>query len=229
MTHHAYVYAGPKEEGIQGALAFVEAELGLSPQNNPDVTVFEYGHLSVDDARRITTFVAQAPVTGDKKAVIISAGRLFHEAQNALLKVFEEPSEGTTLILVIPAEGMLLPTLRSRLISLASEKINGTDSAPEFLQLPKAERAKFVEKLLVRTKADKDADKQAARLEVLALVEGITRAVYAARADKTGNTEELDLLLDELSRFLPILHERSAPLKLIFEHLLLVLPEKLGK
>ncbi len=227
MTHHAYVYAGPKEEGIQAALTFSEQELGLSSKGNPDVTLFEYGHLSVDDARRITVFAAQAPVQGDKKVIIISAGRLFHEAQNALLKLFEEPAEGTTLILVVPAEGIVLPTLRSRLMSLGASPDQERTAADEFLSATKEEREKLVAKLITKTKSDKDEEKQAARLEALALVEGITRAAYAAR-EKTS-TPDLDLLLEELTKFLPILHERSAPLKLIFEHLLLVLPEKLGK
>ena len=38
---------------------------------------------------------ASAPFVGDYKVVIISASRAYHQAQNALLKLFEEPPEGT--------------------------------------------------------------------------------------------------------------------------------------
>ena len=38
---------------------------------------------------------AGAPFAGEHKVVIIAANRAYHEAQNALLKLFEEPPPGT--------------------------------------------------------------------------------------------------------------------------------------
>lgn len=229
MAHHAYLYAGGRGEGIASARAFA-ATLGLSGTDNPDLAVFEYGLFSVDDARRVQGFAAQAPSSGNQKLIVLAAGRLFHEAQNALLKLFEEPSEGTVLVLVVPAEGILLPTLRSRLIPLpgGEEKRSISEAAQAFLSMGRAEREKYVTKLVARSKSDKDEEKQAARLEAVSVIEGITRAAYAARG-KAKDTREFDLLLRDLGRFAPILHERSAPLKLIFEHLVIVMPEGLGK
>lgn len=232
MKHHAYLYVGERETGLQEVRAYAERSLGLAGMDNPDVVVFEYGLFSVDDARRVTAFSAQSSVSGGTRLIAIAVGRLFHEAQNALLKLFEEPNEGTVLVLIIPAEGLLLPTLRSRLIPLPSE--NSTDVLSEdiqtFLQGSKTEREKLVTKLVARSKSDKDAEKQAARLAAVDLIYGITRAAYDRRRNVEGKeAEELDALLGDLSRFAPILHERSAPLKLIFEHLLLVLPPSLSK
>ena len=222
MAHHAYLLAGPRKAGIQAARAFVEETLGLTGPGNPDITLLEYGLLSADDARRIGEHALQAPVSGDTRVLIISLGRLFHEAQNALLKIFEEPPQGLTLFLIVPSEGVLLETLRSRLVSLPVEASGVSESARAFLAASPEEREKLVAKLLARTKADKDEEKQAARLEVLELLEGLTVAAY----DATRTPETLALLKD-LDRFLPILHDRSAPIKLILEHLLIVLPKKL--
>jgi len=224
MAHHAYVYSGGRLEGIEAAYRFCEECLNLSHQGNPDVTLFEFDHLSVDDARRIGTFAAQAPTQGEQKAIIIVTGRFFDQAQNAFLKIFEEPPEGTTLFLILPAEGILLPTLRSRLITLPQDTTEISDIAREFLDADPATREKIVTKLIARSKADKDEEKQAARLDAIRIVEGVTRAAYAKRSKTKGNTDDLDLLLKELDRFMPIMHERSAPLKLIFEHLRIVLP-----
>lgn len=229
MAHHAYVYSGSRAEGIKAAYRFSKEYLGLSPEEGSDITIFEYDHLSIDDARRISVFAAQAPTKGDKKAIIIVTGRFFSQAQNAFLKTFEEPPEGTTLFLVIPAEGMLLPTLRSRLISLSPEDVEIAKVAREFLEADPTAREKIVTKLLARSKADKDEEKQAARLDAIRIIEGITLAAYAARKKTKGDTKELDLLLQDLDRFMPIMHERSAPLKLIFEHLRIVMPEGLLK
>ena len=229
MAHHAYFVTAEIEEGIQQAEAFVEHELALPLTGNPNVLTLRHGLLSVDDARKLRSLAELSSTVGNQKVLIISASRLFHEAQNALLKLFEEPPTGTTLILVIPSEGMLLPTLRSRLLSLPVEKnlqIKISEEAQEFLKAKNLEREKIFTKILDRAKSDKDDEKQAARLSAIHLIEGLTQASYEKwqAENDSKKKEELKLFLEDLNAFLPILHERSAPLKLIFEHIQLVLP-----
>lgn len=231
MAHHAYLYAGDSETGIVRARAFADTELDLRGEGNPDLAVFEYGLFSVEDARRISVFASQSAIGGGQKAIVLSVGRVFHEAQNALLKLFEEPEEGTTLILIVPAEGILLPTLRSRLMLLPGDEGPArslmSEASEQFLKAGKAEREKLVTKLVARTKSDKEEDRQEARIEAIGILAGITHSAYEAR--KSTPSKELDLLLRDLDRFAPILHERSAPYKLIFEHLRIVMPDTLGK
>ncbi len=221
---HAYVVQGDREAGILAARAYARESLGLEGEHNPDVSVFEYGLFSVDDARAVGQFASTSPVAGNRKMVVIAATRIFHEAQNALLKLFEEPPQGVVLILSVPSLGQLLPTLLSRVLVLDSLK-QDKNPAEAFLAHSADEREKFIGKLLDRTKSDKDEEKQAARGELLNLVEGLTRIAYAQ--NKKSESTELHAFLSDAQAFLPILHERSAPLKLICEHLLLVLPKSL--
>jgi DNA polymerase III delta prime subunit len=249
MTHHAYVVGGGAEEGIARALAFIEQELGLAPDGNPDVVVRRYGLFSVEDARDLGYLARLASARGGAKAIIVSATRLFHEAQNALLKLFEEPPEDTYLFLVVPSEGMLLPTMRSRVMVLESTKSEARNPkqkgstkeekgiAEEFLAADGAARGKLVAKLLDRAKSDKDEEKQKARADALALAEGLARAAHAKwveqqesrkAGEKESKTEaDLRAFLADLDAFIPVLHERSAPLKPVFEHLLIILPRGL--
>lgn len=220
MAHHAYLATGDIEAGIAAARAFAADTLGLTGSDNPDLILLRHGHLSVEEARRVTALASQSAL-GDTKLIILACERLFHEAQNALLKVFEEPPQGTTLVLVVPAEGQVLPTLRSRLLPLPRAGGDASECHP-FVAASDTERKKLVDKLLARSKSDKDEEKQAARAEAIRIVEDLTRAAHAKY--RTTRDPELATLLAELNRFTPILHERSAPLKLIFEHLLLVLP-----
>jgi hypothetical protein len=272
----AYFFAGESEEGIQSALLFGERALALTAPKaggaNPDIIVLRYGLCSVEDARKVRELAQVKSAQGGWKLIVVSAGRIFHEAQNALLKLFEEPPEKTMLVLVIGSEGQLLPTLRSRLAFLPNPEpeirgftkptdgsrgimggIRGftkpTDGKPtdgstnakltdaaEFLKAGEAGRKKMIEKILARAKSDKDEEKQAARLEALSFAEGLVRAVYLAwretrnskqeSENKKQKTKEYQGLLEDLERFIPILHERSAPLKLILEHLLIVFPKK---
>ncbi len=250
MNHHAFYVAGDSEEGIGRALAYGERRLGLSASGNPDVVVLRYSLFSVDEARKVHDVVHRMPTKGDMKLIIISASRIFHEAQNALLKVFEEPPLGTYIVLVIPSGGVLIPTLRSRLLSLPhdlepirtkTDMIYHISPFVEvFLAGGKEEREKIVAKLLDRAKSDKAEDKQSARNDALALAQGLMRTAYVARhphthskqtdmiyhISQTEEERELDAFLSDLNRFIPILHERSAPLKLILEHLLVVIPAR---
>lgn len=227
MAHHAYLVAGHLEEGVARALRFVERDLKIKTEGNPDVVVTRHGLFSVDDARATRAMAERAPLTGDIKVLVIATGRIFHEAQNALLKLFEEPPKGVFLIVVVPSKGMLLPTLRSRIIDLPKGKAIETNEeslADTFIGATKDKREKIVAKLLERAKSDKDEEKQAARLEALALLEGLMRAAYAARLEAESPTTPYDILLTDLNSFISILHDRSAPLKPIFEHVLLTIP-----
>ncbi len=223
---HAYVVEGDREQGILAARRYAAQSLGLEGENNPDVTVFQYGLFSVDDARAVGQFASSSPVAGDTKMVVIAATRIFHEAQNALLKLFEEPPQGVVLVLSVPSLGQLLPTLRSRVLVLETGE-NTANSAAAFLALDTDAREKLIGKILDRTKSDKDEEKQAARGELLSLVEGLIRIAHAQNTK--NESAELQAFLSDLSTFLPILHERSAPLKLICEHMLLVLPKSLAE
>jgi|CXWL01.1.fsa_nt_gi hypothetical protein len=222
---HAFFIAGDIEEGIQQARMYLKEFVG--EKAHADITLLQYEAFPVEESRRLHDSVYRTPMVGTRKGIIIAVSRMFHEAQNALLKIFEEPPEGTVLILVVPSVGIIIPTLRSRMTALPQQNIkkekNQTESVAEiFLQATSVERAKLVEKILVRSKSDKQEEKNGARAEALQIAEALLRAGYEVRKEKS--TAELQAFLSDLDRFIPILHERSAPLKLIFEHILLTTP-----
>src|SRR5665213_1598088 len=97
MEHHAYLVAGDLEKGRAAASAAAALVIGGSVTGNPDIILREYSLFSVDDARALYSLAWQRPLVGEKKALIISASRLYHEAQNALLKLFEEPPADTLM------------------------------------------------------------------------------------------------------------------------------------
>ena len=224
MAHHAFFRAGTLDEGVEAALSYGERVLGLPSVGNPDVITLRYGLFSVADARRVISLAEQGSVTGDKKLIIIRAGRVFHEAQNALLKLFEEPVAGTTLVLVVPSAGMVLPTLRSRMLPLPEDgAAHASSLGMSYLRASNAEREKMLAKMLERTKSDKDEEKQEARIELLTLAESILATAHTAW--RKSPTPELTAFITDMDHFIPIFHERSAPLKLIFEHVQLTMPK----
>lgn len=235
MAHHAYFAAGERTAAVAAARAFAERELGESDASL-DIVQFSFELFSVEDARRLISAATMSGI-GERKIIIASMTRVFHEAQNALLKIVEEPPEGTLIVLCVPSEGVFISTLRSRLlpIPLNAGALPPSVSAPEsigaqFLSASSAEREHIISKLLDQAKSDKDQVKQQARKDAIELIQGLTQAAHRRlRAAKTASAREsARRLLEDLSAFTPILYERFAPLKLIFEHLLLVIPAGLG-
>lgn len=227
MRHHAFVIEAEPEEGVRAAEKWVEKELSMDPKRNSDVIVLRYGLLSVADARRVADIAAQAPFEGEHKAVIIAASRAYHEAQNALLKLFEEPPQGTYLFFILPTLGGLLPTLRSRVVQLA---ISGKHADPRvsqaaqaFIEASREKRSAMIKKL---SSGSDEEECRARRDEAIQIVNGIEAAAHAALLAKKykADTE----LLSELALLRNHLYDRSAPVRMILEHLAIVTPKGLS-
>lgn len=226
MKHHAFVIEAEAEEGIRAAQAWAERELGVRVKGNPDVVVSQYGLFSVEDARRVSELAAGAPFEGEHKVVIIAASRAYHEAQNALLKIFEEPPPGTYLFLVLPTLGGLLPTLRSRVQALGRDGNYGhrksiiPEIAQEFIAASREKRSALIKKL---ASGDDEEERRAHRDEAIAIVNGIEAVVYQYRS-QTSILEHAALLSD-IATLRGHLYDRSAPMRMILEHLSLVIPK----
>tara|TARA_Y100001958_G_C21206717_1_gene532740 strand:+ start:519 stop:1157 length:639 start_codon:yes stop_codon:yes gene_type:complete len=119
--HHAYLLEGNVDDILPEILLFIEHTLGITLRNNPDVRIESYDVLGIKEGRNIAEWQRQKTLA-QVQIGIFSARTLTHEAQNALLKVFEEPTEDTCFFLILPRLDMLLSTLRSRVISLTSRK-----------------------------------------------------------------------------------------------------------
>lgn len=75
--------------------------------------------LSVEDIRKADEFLSRFPTTGKYRVAIIDAAeRLTLSAENALLKMLEEPNSTSVIILITHLPGKLLPTVRSRLFNI---------------------------------------------------------------------------------------------------------------
>jgi len=74
------------------------------------------GSVGIDAVRRIKSFLWQRPNRSSRRTVILDRSELLtDEAQNALLKITEEPPASSLLVLVVKEPEMLQATLRSRL------------------------------------------------------------------------------------------------------------------
>ena len=225
MQHQAFVIEAETERGIEVAQAWVRKELGMSLENNPDIVVMRYGLFSVEDARRAAELAAGAPFAGAHKVVIIAASRAYHEAQNALLKLFEEPPPGTYLFFVMPSLGGLLPTLRSRVGVLDAHVGRRTSYIPEeaeaFMKASREKRTLMIKKL---TSGKDEEERRENRDEAIAILNGVEEA---ARRNRGFTKPPVATLLSDIAILRGHLYDRSAPVRMILEHLSLVTPKDL--
>lgn len=112
MGHHAYLIIGNTEAGI--ACARRLHDLPETTEADPDVQVLLHDAFGIDEARALKEWAYQTPVSRNTRSFIIACMSMTGEAQNALLKLFEEPPPSSRFALIMAHEEQVLPTLRSR-------------------------------------------------------------------------------------------------------------------
>lgn len=129
---------------------------GIETHGNPDVYVREYGNFGVDEARELSAKASSRAFSSRRVFVVITPG-MTSEAQNALLKTFEEPSADTLFFIVVPAPQMLLSTLRSRAqhLSLGSDRKDFLVEPVAFIKAAPAKRLDMLKPLLDKDEDDK--------------------------------------------------------------------------
>lgn len=215
--HHAYLVigAGDTAQQLHDWLRDQENDF-LGPHN---LTLFSYERLSVDDARQLGQ--AQYSKTGaGSQGIIIAADVIGIPAQNALLKVLEEPTEGTHFFVCLPGSHGLLDTFRSRCIEVLAEGEvgDGKLSAADFLAATPAKRIAMTEKLL---KKAKDKDEKITRFEAVQFLEQLQELLVRDGSHKDSSERRFVLL--EIQKGHDYLHDAGSSVKLILEHIALIL------
>lgn len=170
----------------------------------------------VDDAEEIVRLDSFPPYNSRYKIFIIwLPERLRTEAANKLLKVIEEPSDGTLFILVSNNELMLLPTIFSRVQRFQVGRLSDSQIATylrenyHFPEIHAQEYARLCGGSLIR--ADELGRNSGENEEFLAIYQDGMRAAYAKKVQKlrqiadkcaTLGREKLRRLLDYMARMI---------------------------
>lgn len=123
-----------------------------------DLKRYEGGTFVIAQVRELITFLSRTPFASPVKVVLITAKELTTEAQQALLKTFEEPPPRSLLILTSSSNDTLIPTLVSRCTIIKLQKTEvGIDGSrrtdlsefwSQLFTLPNVERLKLSTSLI---------------------------------------------------------------------------------
>jgi DNA polymerase-3 subunit delta' len=114
----------PALEREAEGLAALIVEAGTNGVSHPDIVrvrpVNRMRQIGVDALRGLIRTVSHSGAAGGNKAVLlVEADRMNEAAANAFLKTLEEPPADTTLFLLTTRPHDLLPTIRSRCLSVS--------------------------------------------------------------------------------------------------------------
>lgn len=207
QLHHAYLIAGGvrAREDVQ---RFLERTLAIRMTGNPDVYVRDYETLGVDDSRELIR-QAHLRTIGSHAFLLCSARTVTHEAQNALLKLLEEPPSRTHLFLCTLHPEHLLPTVRSRVVLIDTHTPHVVTHEQSFVTASLRERLSMIETIA----AEKDT----------IAAEKLLNALEDVLHKRSGEASVRQILL-HIQNVRRHLNDRGAPLKALLESVALVCP-----
>jgi len=124
---HAYSFIGCEESAKdEMAEKFALKIIGTEKNNHPDIKIVEAEKnvITISQIRKAKKWLSMTPISSLSKTVIIkSAQKMNDEAQNAFLKILEEPAENTYVILIFGHRKQMLETIYSRTVPIHLGKI----------------------------------------------------------------------------------------------------------
>ncbi|HWA32335.1 MAG TPA: hypothetical protein VG694_02710 [Candidatus Paceibacterota bacterium] len=147
--HHAYLIEGTAESVFPELEALLN-KIKFKTSGNPDFVRIIVDSFKIDDARNLKAMASERGLTEGKRIFFVFANSFQSEAQNALLKMFEEPAAETHYFLVTPNASVILPTLLSRLYIVRDAGIGQgySEEAKKFLQMPLSARIEYLKDFL---------------------------------------------------------------------------------
>lgn len=206
---HAYIF---ERSDAPAVILVLEKKFGSKFGAHQNAVLYDVETFGIEDSRTVTQ-LGNLQTEGDVFVAIV-ARSINVEAQHALLKTFEEPKPGVHFLLFVENPAMLLPTLKSRCISISKnteEKIKSKH--PDFLTISLAERFAYTEKLAKNLKKDDPMAFRDAALEIFdVVIDQLSEKILVKEINGSGR-EQLERIL-ELRNFL---NDRGSSAKQLLE------------
>lgn len=121
--HHAVLFYGDRlasESKIKEALG-----LSKSWSSDNDIVYSEFEDMGVSDARQFQSRAVQLPYMRARVTFVIVAQSITREAQNSLLKLFEDTPKTCQFFVIVPSKNLIIPTLLSRFFTMDMQTDSG--------------------------------------------------------------------------------------------------------
>lgn len=232
--YHSYVVEGDPSLLANELLWFLESRGEIEKQSQ-DVICQMYESFTMEDSRVIKDWHNKLGITSGKRICILAAKFINKEAEQALLKIIEEPAIDTHFFMVVPDSSVLLPTIISRVqivkipthstlgvVSGNEEKIKSveiTKEASSFIKMTPADRINKIVQIIKEKKEDENSN---LRFYVLNFINELEKDFYQ-KFKGNKNDKNIIFILGELEMSRKYISAPGASVKMILEHLAIVL------
>jgi DNA polymerase III delta prime subunit len=238
--HHAYLIEGVRDEIVPEILEFLKS-IDINTSGNPDFISITIDNFKIDEAFSLRSMSTDKSFSSAKKIFLICVNSFSLDAQNVLLKMFEEPIENTHFFLVIPDVNALLKTLVSRFYLISPTPRVGEKSkvAEKFITMSLINRISFIKELLIEVE-DEDITSDSSRskalkflnaLEVIIngrLVNNFSGLTLSGVPDRTHTVQNsLQICLNHFLKVREFLRMPGSSVKNLMESVALIVPEKI--
>jgi hypothetical protein len=216
LSHHAYclIGCGPIKTEL---IKILERGHKIKAVGNPDFFDRTYETFTIDDAREVKSSAETKPVDESaKKIFILTMNGITVEAQNALLKLLEEPPAHSHFFLIIPSAHLLLPTVKSRL-SFIGNAGGGHASDNEILKVTKnfvtsspKQRMEFVKELM-----DDISKEKRSKQDAIDFLNALEEVIHEGGAKKNAGA------LEAVETARKYMNDRAPSLKMLLEYVAL--------
>lgn len=235
--HHAYLIEGKKEVNLPLVLEIL-SDIGIKTTNNPDYYYFDFDSFKIKDGELLKSLTSNKSFGGDndtKKIFVISANAFLTEAQNSLLKVFEEPIENTHFFVLTPSVSVFLPTLLSRFYVIREDidEQSIDKEVVDFLKSSKFQRIEFLKVLLKGSNNDEEDDDMSEREEVvidspkskaLKFLDGLELALHK-KFNLNKDSQNIKTIFEQIFKVRKYLRQPGSSAKSLMESVALSIPE----
>lgn len=181
--------------------------------------------IGIEEIRALFKKIYLKPIQSPVKAVVISdAQNLTIAAQNALLKILEEPPDNTLILLALPKSDLLLPTITSRctVIELRST-LDESELPDDVLLIQSFSQNEIGKKLLLAQNMSKNKDDAANWIRHMIVTTRKILIEHVADNNTSYSTSQLLKYLRELQKTHTLIKTTNVNVRLAMENLLLTL------
>ncbi len=179
-----------------------------------EISEYKFAQLGITEVRSLLAVAYRRPQDNYLyRVVVVETSQITNEAQQAFLKLLEDPPETTRFFLCLAPPVKLIPTLRSRLAEVKLdtdlEKTTIANKAwQEFYETTMAKRLEQITNQMKKDNPEWFSDIQA----------GLTKYLQEQPPTAKGRTE--------LARLLPFMGSRGSSSKMLLEEIAFTLPER---
>jgi DNA polymerase III delta prime subunit len=210
-------------------LKFCES-LDIKTSGNPDFCHISIDNFKIDEAFDLRGMSSNKAFSSLKKVFVISVNSFTLDAQNVLLKMFEEPIENTHFFLVVPDSNMLLKTLISRfyLIKNAPTEVGvptEVGKAEKFIKMSLKNRLDFIKELLPKKEeeSEEEISIESNRSKALKLLNTLESVLHSKMSKRPFDTR----IFEHFFKVREFLRMPGSSAKTLMESVALIIPEKL--